>query len=450
MNEEEIQKLLLYLSSIGFQVLPSLERQIRAHITSDVLEFRPRYEVKMGEERTEYVLHLLKDQQFQKYRLADYYTLHIDALGKKSSRNFSPTAQGICNANLSYAIVSGRMNDLIEKLSFLNLEEFPAFRSVENLEEKLSHNPDYFELKCSRNEPEGFIEFSIPVSKKDGWYSVDTYTAILTPHPPIHHGIYNGINTLDLDNQMRRIDWHNDNELFIFQQDSEPELKPKVVDIQEQIDRLSLDIVGADIADQLKVKYWTDATFFSDNLQQSAWDYLDSLHKREENFPIELEAKAAFNLLCGRAFLQKWDYLKPQDKPAWTQLDFSTKGPDGRYLTTVMPMFTEEQLESVVRALPIPDDTSPQIIRELKRGDISYFTLHDDKKIFLEADPGQQTVNVYSEDMRPIKVNFHFDPDWESSRKPELNKLELQRKPRQNIIHAEYPPDYSNRFRRRR
>ncbi|MBX2924756.1 MAG: hypothetical protein KF746_21320 [Chitinophagaceae bacterium] len=450
MNEEEIQGLLLYLGSVGFQILPSLERQIRANIADDVLEFSPRYEVQMVEEKTEYVLHLLKDQQFQKYRLADYRVLHIDASGKRNSRNFSPTAQGICNVNLSYAIVSGRMDDLFEKLSYLNLEEFPGVHLVQNLEEKLSQNPDYFELKCSRNEPEGFIEFNIQVSKTDGWYSVDTYTAVLTPYPPIHHGIYNGINTSDLDDQMRSIDWHDDRELFIFQSDSEPEFKPKVGEIQEQIHRLSLDMVGADIADQLQLKYWTDATFFSDTLQQSAWDYMDSLQKRAENFPAELEAKAAFNLLCGRAILQDSYYLEAQDKPAWIQFDLTTRGSDGRYLSKVITSFSEDQLANIVQALPIPYEISRQIVLDLKRGDISYFALPDDKKIFLEANPEQQTVNVYSQDMRPIQVNFHFDPDWQPLQKIENNKMELQRKFRQNIIHAEYPPGHSNRFRRNR
>ncbi|MBX3253338.1 MAG: hypothetical protein KF862_04275 [Chitinophagaceae bacterium] len=449
MSEEKIQELFHYLSSVGLEV-SLLEKEIRDHIEIRATEFSPRYEFHKGDEKMEYVPHLIMDHQFQKYRLADYNVSHVDANGNRNNRNFSSTAFGICHADLAYHIVSGRLDALAEKLSPLKLEEFPSINLIEKLERNLPINPEYFEIKCFRNEPEGFIEFTAPISKIEGWYDIDSYKAVLTPYPPIEHGVYNGIDSRVLEDKMRGIDWHNDGQLFYFIVNAEPEFVPEVDAIYQQINCLSLDPTGTSVADKLMLKYWGDATFFENILRQSAWDYLESLPKREQLFPVELEAKAAFNLLCGRAILQKWDYLKPQHEPVWTQLDFTTKGTDGRYLTTVMQMFTEEQLESVVRALPVPDDIFPQIIRELKRGDISYFILHDDKKIFLAANPGQRTVNVYSEDMRPIKVNFHFDPEWEPSQKPELNKLELQRKPRQNIIHAEYPPNYGNRFRRRR
>lgn len=325
MREEKIQELFHYLSSIGLEV-PLLEKQIRDHIEIGAIEFSPRYEAHKGDEKLEYIPHLILDHQFQKYRLATYKVSHEDGNGNRNSRNFSPTAFGICHVNLAYHIVSGRLDALTGKLSHINLEEFPGIHLIEKLERKLSGDPDHFELKCFRNESEGFIEFTMPISKIRGWYDIDSYKAMLTPYPPIEHGIYNGIDSKVLEDKMRGINWHNDGELFYFMVNTEPEFVPEVNAINEQINCLSLDPTGAGIADKLMLKYWNDVTFFRDMLRQSAWDYLDSLPKREQIFPIEVEAKAAYNLLCGRAILQDKDYLNPVDKPGWIEFDFTTKG----------------------------------------------------------------------------------------------------------------------------
>lgn len=366
------------------------------------------------------------------------------------SREFTSSEYGICNANLAYHIVSGRFDDLFEKMSHLGLETFPRIEVYPKLEEVLSAHPDQFEFKCSRNEPEGFIEYVIPISKIDGWYSIDKYKATLTPYPPIEHGIYNEIDTQALEDKMRQIDWHNDHELFIFHEDWEPEFKPKVNDVQEQIYRLSLDTVGADIADKLQLKYWSDASFFEDNLQQSAWDYLDSLPKREQHFPVELEAKAAFNLLCGRATLQNRVYPFPHEKPAWVRFNFTTIGRDGGYLNEVTPDFTQVQLENILSSFPISSNTHHRIIQALNRGDITPLVLSNNKKIFIEANPEQKTVNIYSEDMRPIQVNLHFDPNWKSIENKELNSEEPKWKPRKNIVRSDDSVNKKSPFRRRR
>ena len=290
----------------------------------------------------------------------------------------------------------------------------------------------------------------MPISKVEGWYDIDSYKAVLTPYPPIEHGTYNGIDTKVLDDKLRRIDWHNDGELFYFIVNTEPEFVPEVNEISEQINCLRLDPAGASVADKLMLKYWSDATFFEGLVPQSAWDYLDSLPKREQIFPTELEAKTAFNLLFGRAFLRNRVYPLPYDKPAWVRFDFTTKNADGGYLTEIMPAFTEDQLESVLSTLPIPDEMYHQVIYKLTRGDICKLSLPNGKKLFLEANPEQQKVNIYSEDMRLIPFNLHFDPDWKPTPMPEIKPEELKRKPRQNIIPPGDPPGKNKRFGRRR
>jgi len=449
MNEEKIQELLNYLASIGLEGT-LLEQDIRENIANGREQFETQHEILWEQEKVQFSLQLMKDLQFQGYRLANYRAIHWDENANVNSQTFAPTSHGICNANLAYYIVSGRFDDLFEKISMLNLGEFPGVDPYQNLETFLSRNADEFTLKCSRNEPEGYIEYKIPVSKIDGWYALDTYTAMLTPYPTITHGTFNGIDTKELEDEMRRVNWRNDPELFVLHDDSEPEILSPANDILSKMLKLSRDTEGVLIADILMLKYWSESSFFDSFIEQRAWNLSNTLPKREQSFPTELEAKAAFNLLCGRAVLQDRVYPLPHDKPAWVRLDFTTKGPNGSYLTEVMPEFDDEKLFTVLSALPVQEDELYLVATALKRGDITPLELPNKKTILLEANPEQKTINIYSEDMRPIPFNLHFDPDWKPAQNSELKPDELKRKPRQNIIHSEYPPDKDNQFRRRR
>lgn len=449
MEEEKIQQLLKYLATVDFTG-PSFEQEVRQHIASDSRYFKVKYSIPWDKELMRFDLEFEKDLQFQGYRLAYYKATHITAESKETSRNFSPSTFGLCNATLAFYIVSGRLDDLIKKLSSIELEQFPGVHLVPKIEELLSQNHKQFELKYSRNEPEGFIEYIIPVSQIEGWYQVDKYKAILTPYPAVQHGKYNSIDTSALEYEMRKINWHNDRELFIFHEDTEPEFTPKVGDIQEQMYRLSQDLVGADIADQLQLKYWKDASFFEDMLQQSAWDYLETLPKREQNYPAEVPAKVAFNSLCGRAVYQQRVYPFLDLKPAWVRFDFTTIGSSGGYLTEIMPDFDQAQLDSILDNLPIPPGEYSRIKRNLNMGDLTPLALPNKKILFLEANPEQKTVNVYTQNMRPVMVNFHFDPDWQPVQHQELIPEELKRKPRQNMIQPDESLRKNNPFRRRR
>lgn len=328
--------------------------------------------------------------------------------------SFTASEYGCCNTDLAYNIISGKLGDLHEKLSSLEIEQYPGIDLYARLEKILSGMPNEMELKFERNEPEGYIEYIIPVQLIDGWYSIDAYQAILTPHPPIEHGVYNGVDSKELEELMRKIDWHDDKQLFIFHENSEPEFKPKVGDVQEQMYRLSQDMAGADIADRLQLKYWSDATFFSDMLQQSAWDELDNLPKRSQHFPVELKAKSAFNLLCSRAAMQiNIDPVSPETAK-WTRLDFTTRiAADGDYKTDVIDGFNLIELEDVLDILPIPNQNYYQIRTSLLCGDLTPATFQNDSKVIIEANPEERTLNIYTPDMKPILVNLRFDPDWQ-------------------------------------
>jgi hypothetical protein len=353
---------------------------------------------------------------------SDFKTYH------ERSRDFSPTEYGICNANLAYHVLSGKLDDLFEKLQVMELDQWPGVDLYGKLERILSENPADFKLEFRRNEPEGYAEITIPVTTIADEFSPDTYTTSLTPYPPIEHGIYDGIDTKALDDLMREINWHDDRQLFIFREDAEPEFPPRVADVQEQIYRLSQNTAGSTIADHLMIKYWSDASFFDSIIGQSGWDYLDTLPKRTQEFPAELNAKAGYNLLCGRAVPEHLMFPFRPESDNWVRLNLNNKDGNGNYEVAHLEGLGKTELENVLDVFPIPNSGYYQIKNGLLRGDLVTVKLASDKKVLMEANPEQRTVNVYTLDMRLIPTNVHLDPDWKPSVNEEKNINQTEQK----------------------
>src|SRR5690606_1802847 len=126
---------------------------------------------------------------------------------------------------------------------------------------------------------------------------------------------------------MQAINWHDDSSLFRFGEDDEVrEFLPKVSEVQEQVYRLSQDMVGSEIADQLQLRYWIGVTFFEDIVTQTAWDELESRTKIKAEFPFDITAKSAFNLLCRRPVMDRVATSVEEDRPVWMRLEFEDKG----------------------------------------------------------------------------------------------------------------------------
>ncbi len=360
----------------------------------------------------------------------------------EQSRKFTATDKGFCNAHLAYHLLSGRLDALYEKLQPLRLDQYPGIDIYSKLETILSGNPDSFQLRYNRNEPEGYVEYSVPVTKEQDAYAADTYTASLIPYPPIEHGVYNGIDSAKLEAMMQEVDWHNDRELFILHEDKEPELLPKVSFIQEQMYRLGQDMVGSDIADKLQLKYWTDASFFEGIIQQTAWDYLETLPKRVQQFPVETSAKTAFNLLNGRAAMHT-SRLSPSEKTApWIRLDFSHKDENNNYPVKSIKGFIIDDLENRLDLLPIDNISYYSNRNALLQGDLLVVPIKDGREVILRANPEQKTIDVYTKDMRPIPLNLRLDPDW----KPALIQKENVPEKHQKVPSKSKPKSTHNIF----
>lgn len=357
------------------------------------------------------------------------------------SREFVATEYSMCNTHLAYYIVSGKLDDLYEKLGYIKLDQYPGFDLHADLEKILSRNPERFEIKCSRNQPEGFTEYIVPVEKVNGDFELEQYKIIYTPYPEIKHGTYNGIDSSELESMMQKIDWHNDRQLFIFNDEDPPPFQPKVADIQEQMYQLSQDLVGTGIADQLQLKYWADATFFDSVIDQLAWDYLETLPKRQEEFPCDIEAFVAYNLMCGRAVQQ--EFLLPfiENSGTWMRLDHDNKNPDGFIHIESYP---GKDLESTMGLLPLTNLNYYQILNSLKRGGVPMATLKNGKEVLLEANPEQKSINIYTPDKQPIYTNIHFDPDWMPPVKTDQQAKDIA------ALQVKHPAGQGGKFKKKR
>lgn len=450
MNEEKIKDLLDYLESLGFKNQEFREKIRIASISSN-RPFDLEHSVDFGEELIKFRLEFWWDHQFNAFKLVRYRAAYKSSPAAEDVvREYGPLGKGIYHVNSVYHDISGRMDDLYERFQSMDLEPFTDIELYWELQQRLSLNPEKFEIKCSHNGPEGYIEYIIPVVKINGNYELTTYNAVLTPLPPIKHGIYNGIDTLALETLMREIDWNNDRKLFTLHEDSGPEFTPEVEEIQSQMFELSMVPSGAFIVDQLSLKYWGGTTFFEDQIEQSAWEYEKTLPKRTQNFPVSLKARAAFNALCGRAIFQTRVYPFYVEKPAWTRFDFSAIGPNGSYICEVIPGFEKENVRLELRNLPIPERQVEKIINGLLLGGQVKMTLPNGKKIYLEANPEEKTIKVYADNMKPIMVNLHFSPYWKPQQRKEFNEELLKRVPRKNQVIKVDPPGNKSKSQRRR
>jgi hypothetical protein len=331
-------------------------------------------------------------------------------------RTFMPHENGMCNADLAYHVVSGRLDELHEKLSTVEVDQQFGEDLYVELERKLSKNPADFDIKFFRNDPEGFSEITIPIYKEDNDYVVEEYTVSFTPYPEIQHGNFAGINTKELEDMMRQIDWHDPKQLFVFRDVEEPQFPQNINDVQDQIYRLSQDMAGSDVADKLMLKYWADADFFESMVPQAAWDHLESLPKKEQDFPLELTAKTAVNLLSGRAAINKLE-----GNEDWVRFDLSGKNIHDEYPIIHISGFQTKDLETVLDRLPVPQHNYYLIRNALLAGDITQTKLNDERKVLLVADPEHQTIQVYTTGMKLIPTNLRLDPDWKPDGSQTIN-----------------------------
>ncbi|WP_461789426.1 hypothetical protein [Pedobacter sp.] len=352
-----------------------------------------------------------------------------------NSRDFSAGEYGICNASLAYYIVSDRLGNLYEDLSRMRLEDVIKTDLYNDLSDKLSNNPDEFELGYPINTADGFYELLIPIRKENEWHKVEHYHLEMTPHLDIIHGVFNSVDSRELEGIMKDINWNRDSELFTFHENSEPKSNAKVEAVEEKMFRLALDPKGIHIADQLQTKYWAGATFFEDTIRESAWEKLYGIAKRQQEFSIGVPAKNAMNLLCGRAVLDFPPHLVPERQDTgWIRFDLAKKKEDGYYPVIKIDGMSIREVDSHLSLLPVSTQDYYMVRASLLNGDLAPVTFSNGIKVLLEANPEHKALNIFSTDRKEIPFNFRFDPDWKPrpNQTPGIAQKQEEPKPKRN------------------
>jgi|GEM_PF-1435097 len=346
------------------------------------------------------------------------------------SYTFSARLGESLNVNLAHMVISERYDHLWNLLGDLGLERIAGLDIDELLKKHLKDNPDSFIITSSFNTPKGFTEFSIPVSKIDGWYLLDTYNVNLTPYPQMHHGIYNGLDTAELEKQIQSVDWKNDDELFIFHDDDMPEFLPVINSIQEQLYQLSKDIAGGYIGAVLQLQYMQEATFFDGAIDQDVWDLLDRLPKLEREFPAEINIDAAVNLLYGSAVFNYIGIDGAENVRDWIRLDLQDR--EHGYPPIPISSYSKPELEKLVGTIAGINFGYGEWCQNLMNGDQVKLRLNQGQTILVSAHPEQKTLNLFTTDHKPIPFNFNFDPDWSPGKSAVIytrsNQQQIQKK----------------------
>ncbi|XZF13332.1 hypothetical protein ACTHGU_16210 [Chitinophagaceae bacterium MMS25-I14] len=325
-------------------------------------------------------------------------------------QRFTLTENGFCNVNLAYHILSGKLEDINGR--FLDL----GINVYSQLENKLNCIPNEFSVSERMSFPEGAVLYSFTVVRDyTGRFNILPYTAALSRYPVINHGVFAGIDTKELERQMEEISWKNSYETFLMKKFWDRDaMYPNVRAIYEQVVTLEAHSEGRRIAQQLKSRYWTDAPFFKDHIVSTGEG--NSKASAPVTFPPDMPVGTAYNLLCGRTVCSKFGAGNMNGTSDWYRLVFTDGPEEHSYAPVQIPGYrnknTLDNLLNMVPVISYPQEKVSAAKEILLSGGILEATLKNGRPVYIMANPQQNTLNIYSKEMKPIPVNLEMDPDW--------------------------------------
>lgn len=336
----------------------------------------------------------------------------------ETKKTFNATEYGICNATLAFNIVSERLNNLHELIKKTGIEQYPGVDLKNLLANYLSNNSDGFEVSCSFSEEEGVIDFRIPVQKVEQDYHAGENHVTFISFPEVKHGVFNGINSHDLEIQMKRIDWKTDSKIIEFKANGDTVLLPHIRAIVDLIAQLDEHEQSREIADYLKVKYWSDS-FMEIYAEDDTW-LIKDWQRIRQRFSLEDDCKTISNLMRGRPVHAKCFKSYEYDLEGWFVIDPAGVADKGLNPMEFVPRLTRAQLETMVQMLPL-DGTAwvGDIVRSISQGEhvpLNLIGVGGQQKVIVAANPKEQKLDLLSADGKTIPFNFRLDPDWQ----PEL------------------------------
>ncbi len=127
--------------------------------------------------------------------------------------------------------------------------------------------------------------------------------------------------------------------------------------------------------------------------------------------------KEAFNLLQGRAVFKNNFESYGEKYSAWVQLNFDKKDPENNYTVNKYNSGYGFDLEKALKNYAIQEllteDTKAALIRSLQRGNLQLITMNKPnktEKMFIEANPKNKTLTIYSLATRAAKKHGSKHP----------------------------------------
>ena len=337
------------------------------------------------------------------------------------SHEFTADEGGLCNARLAYYITSEKLEELYDNISQTSIEEYAGLDLKGLLAIHLSKSPDHFDIDAAVNVDEGVLQFHIPVLMDMVGYDAEENQVTFTRFPDIRHGVFHGINTGSLEDQMERINWKKD-ELFFLNEQDDVVLLPHVRAINDAVNKLSEHEESRMIADYLKVKYWPDSVMEM-YVEDDTWKMKD-WQRVTQRFVLEDDCKTIANLLRGKPVHTTQIRSIQTDKDGWLIIDPDSVTAEGLNSTNLVQGLARAQLETMVNMLPL-DGTMyvGDIVRSIAQGEqvpLNLIGVEGQQQVIVAANPKEQNLDLLSADGKAIPFNFRLDPDWQPEHPQQL------------------------------
>lgn len=355
------------------------------------------------------------------------------------TRVFEVSTSGLCHANLAYQILSGHLDNLYELLTPLAVHELKP-DLYQELAGKLALLPDNFEIVRHYYNREGSAEIRISVERdSDSGYRPAPYQVSFTRYPAVVHGVFNGVDTREVEASIAAVDWKDDSTFTIADEEGEPEFTPRVTQLLDNLSQLNGDPAGRQIADLLLLKFSSSDNFLDMIMDQSTFDYEASLPKVTQQFSCEVPVEVGINLLQGRPVSEQFLIPTVPHSEYWLRLDMKKESADGDYPPLAAGLFTRSELDKILLgSLPLESYRVNDIRNALLRGAKAEAILRSGKTVLVEAVPEEKSIRLYNPEGQVIPVNYSFNPDWnppgkeqqKAGQKPESPPLQPHKKHR--------------------
>lgn len=345
---------------------------------------------------------------YDRYRKPDGPQLDAE---HESSYNFKLKEWPTFSASIAYLKLSGALNALYKETTLILDGSLGKERLWTVLLHQLKPFPEVFEIKGSHNRPESFMEFSIPIARKDNSYVVGPYSMSLKNYPELLHAVFNGVDTQTLEEKMLAVNWENETQLFHFDEEHGPQLYPAVDEIMSQLFLLGKDSNGARAADLLWLKYIQEVPFVENFIPDTAWEILEQFPEKVGTFPPDMWITKAVNLLEGSAVqypLTEEQWLRGND---WVRISSEAES-EGQFLLQPLKGPNFLQLDNMLAMLHVLFGGHKGYINKLLDGARITVETELGQNLQVQVDPDINALRVWTTEGREIPFNFHLDPDF--------------------------------------